>query len=139
MGQLKRWYNSDEAVKRINRQYKKAKKKWQANPLPNNLAIFKRMASQVQEVKRKSRKKYWAAFLQTIDHQTPPAEISRKVKIVHGGKAKQTLHPNPTKKCKELMDAWAQSASEDYLPISVRRALAKSSRCRLRRIKRALS
>ncbi|XP_068223148.1 probable RNA-directed DNA polymerase from transposon BS [Palaemon carinicauda] len=138
IGTMKRWYNSDPAVKRIDKQYKKVKKRWENNPTEQNLLIFKRMAQQVQDVKVKSREKYWIAFLQSMDHNTPFRQISRKVKIVQGERRREGLHPNPTEKCNELMEEWAQSSSYDCLPLKVRSALAKNLKRRLKKIQEAL-
>ena len=138
-GTLKRWYNSDEAVKRINKQYKKVKKKWEVNPTRQNLTIYKRMAQQVQDVKNKSREKYWTTFLQSMDHTTSLKDISNKIRIIQGERAKGSLHPNPTQKSNELREEWAQSSSYDCLPIRVRRALAKNLKQRLKKIKKAFN
>ena len=56
---MNKWYNGDEAVKRINKQYRKAKQNWMKNPTVENLTIFRRMEKQVQNVKLNSREKYW--------------------------------------------------------------------------------
>ncbi|KAG0721996.1 hypothetical protein GWK47_045294 [Chionoecetes opilio] len=138
MSEMKRWYNSDEAVQRIDRQYKKIKHQWQNNPTHNNLTILKRMGHQVQDVKKKAREKYWTSFLQSMDHRTPLAEVSRKIKIVQGKKAPSPLHPDPTKKSNELMQEWADASSYDCLPLQVRSALATNARNRIEKIEAAL-
>lgn len=138
IGTLKRWYNSDEAVKRINKQYRKVKNKWEKTPTAQNLTIFKRMAQQVQEVKRMSRERYWTTFLETINHKTPPREVSKRVRIVQGEKSRVSLHPNPTQKCNELHEGWVQTSSYECLPLKVRGALLKRENKRKIIIQKAL-
>ncbi|KAG0717636.1 putative RNA-directed DNA polymerase from transposon BS [Chionoecetes opilio] len=73
-----------------------------------------------------------------MDHRTPLAEVSRKIKIVQGKKASSPLHPDPTKKSNELMQEWADASSYDCLPLQVRSALATNAKNRIGKIEAAL-
>ncbi|KAG0722660.1 hypothetical protein GWK47_005898 [Chionoecetes opilio] len=114
--------------------------RWGAHP--RSCWVFnahkQRMGHQVQDVKKKAREKYWTSFLQSMDHRTPLAEVSRKIKIVQGKKAPSPLHPDPTKKSNELMQEWADASSYYCLPLQVRSALATNARNRIGKIEAAL-
>ena len=114
---MNKWYNGDEAVKRINKQYRKAKQKWMKNPSRENLTIFRRMEKQVQNVKLNSREKYWTSFFQKINSNTPQKEIARRVRIAQGRHKREPRHPNPEGKANELMTQWATAASTEALPL----------------------
>ncbi|XP_064095186.1 uncharacterized protein LOC135207387 [Macrobrachium nipponense] len=135
---LTSWYNADDAVKRINKQYRKAKKKWMNNPSPENLTIYRRMEKQVQDVKKNSREKYWNKFMQGINEKTPPCEVARRVRIAQGKKNREPLHPNPRERANELMTKWASDASNDALPIKVRVAVEKRIRKKIKKLREAL-
>ena len=136
--ELSRWYNSDEAVKRIKKQFAKAKKRWQADPTDEKHTIFKRLSKQVEDVMKKSRDKYWEKFLQGINHNTPPQEVARRMRIAQGKKNPVVLHINPSARANELIDEWALVSSYDSLPIKVRRAVEKRNKQRLNKIKAAI-
>lgn len=125
---MKRWYNGDEAVKRINKQYIKSKKKWMKNPTNDNLTVFMRLEKQVQEVKLKSREKCWVSFLQTINHNTPQSKIAKNIRIVQGKTKKPPRHINPAGKAEELITQWSTASSTESLPLKVRAAVERRRR-----------
>ena len=133
-----RWYNRDDAVKRINKAYKKVKAAFLANPTPNNQTILQRMAKQAQDIKHAAKEKDWNNFIEGINHTTPLPEIVKKVNIISGKATKDPRHPDPTRKGNELINKWASASSHDELPLHVRSALRRRLKERQAAIQTAL-
>lgn len=125
-------------MKRINKAYKKVKAAFLANPTPNNHIILQRMAKQAQDIKHAAKERDWNNYIQGINHETPLAEIFKRVNIISGKKTKKPRHPDPTGKANELIDKWASASSYDELPLHVRSALRKRHEHRQATIEMAL-
>ena len=55
--------------------------------------------------------------MQTINEKTPQAEITKKVAIASGKSKKQAPHPDPKDRTEELARYWAETSSQDSLPL----------------------